>query len=74
LGHKPGSLRVLATQLARSRKLAEMLGVLLVKAARTKRLNVMVETSGRDVAMFKYVDQFFPEDMYRKLVVLMRAR
>lgn len=53
----------------RYRKLAEMLGVLLVKEAQIKRLNVMVETSGRDVAMFKYVDQFFPEDKYRKLVV-----
>mmetsp|Transcript_70392 Transcript_70392/g.103139 ORF Transcript_70392/g.103139 Transcript_70392/m.103139 type:complete len:202 (-) Transcript_70392:80-685(-) len=53
----------------RYRKLAETLGVLLVKAAQKQRLNVMVETSGRDVAMFKYVDQFFPEDQYRKLVV-----
>lgn len=53
----------------RYRKLAETLGVLLVKEAQEKRLNVMVETSGRDVAMFKYVDQFFPEDKYRKLVV-----
>lgn len=53
----------------RYRKLAEMLGVLLVKEAQAKRLNVMVETSGRDVAMFKYVDQFFPEGEYRKLVV-----
>jgi hypothetical protein len=53
----------------RYRKLAETLGVLLVKEAQKKGLNVMVETSGRDVAMFKYVDQFFPEDKYRKLVV-----
>lgn len=53
----------------RYRTLAEVLGVLLVKQAREKKLNVMVETSGRDVAMFKYVDQFFPEDQYRKLVV-----
>jgi len=53
----------------RYRKLAETLGVLLVKEAQKKQLNVMVETSGRDVAMFKYVDQFFPEDKYRKLVV-----
>lgn len=53
----------------RYRKLAETLGVLLVQEAKKKRLNVMVETSGRDVAMFKYVDHFFPEDKYRKLVV-----
>lgn len=54
---------------ARYRTLAEMLGVLLVKACKEKRLNVMVETSGRDIAMFKYIDFFFPDDAYRKLVV-----
>ena len=53
----------------RYRKLAESLGVLMVKEAMKKQLNVMVETSGRDVAMFKYVDQFFPDDKYNKLVV-----
>ena len=26
-----------------------------------------LQTSGRDVAMFKYVDQFFPEDKYNKV-------
>jgi hypothetical protein len=34
---------------------AEMLGVLLVRAAQRKRMNVLVETSGRDAAMFEYV-------------------
>jgi hypothetical protein len=53
----------------RYRTLAEMLGVLLVKASIAKSINVMVETSGRDIAMFDYVDQFFPSDKYRKLVV-----
>lgn len=54
---------------SRYRTYAEVLGALLVKEARTKRLNVMVETSGRDIAMFRYVDHFFPEEEYRKLVV-----
>ena len=40
--------------------LAEILGVLLVHAARKQRLNVFVETSGRDIAMYKYIDEFFP--------------
>jgi len=53
----------------RYRCVAEMLGVLLVGAAKKERLNVMLETSGRDVAMFEYVDQFFPDEEYNKLVV-----
>ena len=32
-------------------------------------MNVMVETSGRDVASFEYVDHLFPDDAYRKLVL-----
>ena len=51
------------------RKVAEMVGVLLVRAAQRKRMNVMVETSGRDVASFEYVDHLFPDDAYRKLVL-----
>ena len=54
---------------ARYRTLAEVLGVLLVRAAQAKGLNVMVETSGRDVGMYKYVDTFFPDGAYRKLVL-----
>tara|TARA_B110001452_G_scaffold260658_1_gene258443 strand:+ start:702 stop:1868 length:1167 start_codon:yes stop_codon:yes gene_type:complete len=54
---------------SRYRTLAEMLGVLLVKASKAKRMNLLVETSGRDIAMFKYIDFFFPDDAYRKLVV-----
>ena len=54
---------------ARYRTIAEVVGVLLIKAAMKKRMNVMVETSGRDIAMFEYVDAFFPDSEYRKLVV-----
>lgn len=54
---------------ARYRTYAEMLGALLVRSARQKGLNVMVETSGRDIAMFRYIDHFFPEEQYRKMVV-----
>jgi len=54
---------------ARWRTYAEMLGVLLLKAGKRQRMNVMVETSGRDIAMFKYIDHFFPGEEYNKLVV-----
>jgi hypothetical protein len=42
-----------------------MLGVLLLRSAQAHNLNVLVETSGRDVAMFKYIDTFFPDETYR---------
>lgn len=54
---------------SRYRTYAEMLGALLVKDAQRRHLNVMVETSGRDIAMFRYIDHFFPNDVYNKLVV-----
>jgi len=53
---------------ARYRTAAEMLGVLLVKAAQKRRSNIMVETSGRDIGMYTYVDHLFPDDAYNKLV------
>lgn len=54
---------------SRYRTLSEILGVLLVKQARASSLNIMVETSGRDVAMFHYVDSFFPSEEYNKLAL-----
>ena len=55
---------------ARYRTVAEILGVLLVRQCQQRRLNVMVETSGRDVGMYQYVDALFPSEAgYRKLVV-----
>lgn len=54
---------------SRWRTYAEMLGVLLLKAGKRRRMNIMVETSGRDIAMFRYIDHFFPGDEYSKLVV-----
>lgn len=54
---------------ARFRTIAEVLGVLLIKEAQTKKMNVMVETSGRDIGMYHYVNHLFPEESgYRKLV------
>lgn len=52
----------------RYRTLAEMTGILLVQLAQDQNLNVMVETSGRDIAMFQYVDRFFPSS-YNKLAL-----
>ncbi|KAH8053629.1 hypothetical protein JL722_9476 [Aureococcus anophagefferens] len=54
---------------SRYRTVAEMVGALLVAEAKTRDLNVMLETSGRDVAMFEYVDHFFPDAHYRKLAL-----
>lgn len=54
---------------SRYRKVAETLGVLLIRAAESKGMNVMVETSGRDVAMYEYIDYLFPGTSYNKLVV-----
>jgi hypothetical protein len=49
-----------AALFARYRTLSELLGVCLVREAQRLQLNCMLETSGRDVAMFHYVDTFFP--------------
>ena len=61
--------RVKESIFARYRTYAEALGALLVRATRARRMNVMVETSGRDAGMYAYVDAFFPDAEYRKLVV-----
>ena len=53
---------------SRYRKVSEMVGLLLVREARKKELNVMAETSGRDLAMYEYIDFAFPEG-YNKLVI-----
>ena len=56
----------------RYRTLSEMLGILLVREAQRKGMNIMVETSGRDIAMFKYIDYLFPDSeacSHRKMVV-----
>ena len=57
----------------RYRTLAEMAGVLLLEAAKQKRMNVIVETTGKDLAMFEYADHFFPDAAYRKLAVYFRV-
>jgi hypothetical protein len=43
--------------------------MLLVGDAVKKRMNVFIETSGRDTSMFDYVDYCFPRQEYNKLVV-----
>jgi hypothetical protein len=42
----------------RYRTLAELLGAVLMKQAQLLKSNCMMETSGKDVAMFHYVDHF----------------
>lgn len=54
---------------SRYRTLSEILGVLLVRQAKASKMNIMIETSGRDVAMFHYVDSFFPSEEYNKLAL-----
>jgi len=43
----------------RYRTLSELVGVLLLRNAQSYGMNIMCETSGRDVAMFTYIDTFF---------------
>ena len=57
-----------ASIFSRYRTLSELLGVLLLKEAQSVNINTMCETSGRDVAMFHYVDHFFPS-RYNKLAL-----
>jgi len=53
---------------ARYRTLSELLGVLLLREAQKLKMNCLMETSGRDVAMFTYVDEFFQQG-YNKLAL-----
>jgi len=59
---------VKASIFGRYRTAAEMLGVSLVRAAQARGANVMVETSGRDIGMYTYIDHLFTDDRYNKLV------
>lgn len=55
---------------SRYRTISELLGALLLKQAQKVNINCMMETSGRDVAMFYYVDHFFGENKnYNKLAL-----
>jgi len=59
-----------AALFTRYRTLSELLGVVLLTHAQASQLNCLLETSGRDVAMFHYVDHFFPADsQYHKLAL-----
>lgn len=57
-----------ASIFTRYRTLSELLGVALLREAQKLKLNAMMETSGRDVAMFTYIDEFFPAG-YNKLAL-----
>jgi len=54
---------------SRYRTLSELLGALLLREAQNVSINAMCETSGRDVAMFHYIDHFFPGGHYNKLAL-----
>lgn len=60
-----------ASIFSRYRTLSELLGALLLKEAQNVNINVMCETSGRDVAMFTYIDHFFG-NVYNKLAIHFR--
>ena len=54
----------------RYRTLSELLGGALLKEAQARRANCLMETSGRDVAMFHYVNHFFPDNKaYKKMAL-----
>jgi len=54
---------------ARYRTLSELLGGLLLREAQKVNINCLMETSGRDVAMFHYIDHFFGGTNYHKLAL-----
>jgi hypothetical protein len=56
-----------AAMFTRYRTVSELLGVVLLEEAKSESLNCLLETSGRDVAMFHYVNAMFPS--YRKLAL-----
>ena len=45
---------------SRYRTLSELMGAILLKQAQKVNLNCLMETSGKDVAMFHYIDHFVP--------------
>ena len=53
----------------RYRTLSELLGASLLKQAQRLDSNCMMETSGKDIAMFHYVDHFFDASRYNKLAL-----
>ncbi|KAL3771244.1 hypothetical protein ACHAWU_004244 [Discostella pseudostelligera] len=54
---------------SRYRTISELLGVILLKEAQQSNLNIMCETSGRDISMFHYIDHFFSDEQYNKLAL-----
>lgn len=55
---------------ARYRTLSEMIGIIFCRECTRSRMNIMIETSGRDISMFNYVNTLFGTDSgYRKLVL-----
>ena len=54
---------------SRYRTLSELLGGLLLREAQKVNINCLMETSGKDVAMFHYVDHFFDGSKYNKLAL-----
>lgn len=54
---------------SRYRTLSELMGAILLKQAQKLNLNCLMETSGKDVAMFHYIDHFFDSKHYNKLAL-----
>lgn len=54
---------------SRYRTLSELMGAILLKQAQKVNLNCLMETSGKDVAMFHYIDHYFDSEKYNKLAL-----
>lgn len=54
---------------SRYRTLSELMGAVLLKQAQKINISCLMETSGRDIAMFHYVDHFFDAAKYNKLAL-----
>jgi hypothetical protein len=53
----------------RYRTLSELMGAVLLRQAQKINLNCLMETSGKDIAMFHYIDHFFDASSYNKLAL-----
>jgi hypothetical protein len=51
------------------RTVAEVFGMLLLRCSKDNNMNALVETSGRDIAMFDYIDFLYNDNSFNKLAL-----
>jgi len=53
----------------RYRTVAEVIGMLLLRVSKNNNMNTLVETSGKDIAMFDYIDFLYNDNSFNKLAL-----